>query len=201
MRIAGSVPALVVVPDGIDPLAEPWPQGGDERLAVERMSAEALPFLIRGRTGLVQDLLADLELPDVVQERGPVQSVEFGARKRELLSERVAVRADALRVPGRHVVVVAELGDEPKEDLGRLLDRRRLLGLPHEPHPLLERLDGPGTESELESRGCLVGEHERQVEQRSQRQQSARQGEGERNDEGRAQAEGEPPGEEQPDRP
>ena len=165
------------------------------------MPAEALPFLISGRTRLVQDLLADLELPDVVQERCPVQSVELRARKPELLSDGVAVRADALRVPGRYVVVVAELGDEPEEDLGRLLGRWRLLGLPHEPHPFLERLDGPGTESELESRGGLVGEHERQVEQRSQRQQSARQGEGERNDEGRAHADGEPPREEQPERP
>jgi hypothetical protein len=172
-RVPLAVPAFVVVADRLGPLAEPLAERLDERFAVDRMEAELLPLLVGGLPVLVQDLRADLELPDVVEERGPVQAVEIVIREVELLAEAVRVGANPLRVAARDLVVVVEGGDKLEQDLGRLLCAELFVGLAHATQPLLEISDGAGSERELEPRRRLVREHERELEERSERQEAA----------------------------
>jgi hypothetical protein len=65
--VALAVPALVVVPDGLGPFAEPIAKGLHKNFAGQWMELDLLPLLVSGLAGLVQDLRAHLELPDVVQ--------------------------------------------------------------------------------------------------------------------------------------
>jgi hypothetical protein len=195
-RVPLAVPAFVVVADRLGPLAEPLAERLDERFAVDGMEAELLPLLVGWLPVLVQDLRADFELPDVVEERGPVQAVEIVVREVELLAEAVRVGANPLRVAARDLVVVVEGGDKLEQDLGRLLRAELFAGLAHATQPLLEISDGAGSERKLESRRRLVREHERELEQRSERQKAS----GGRIDDGdhsrREKADREPPQEE-----
>ena len=139
--VARSVPALVVMADGLDPLTEPCAQWRDESLTMAGVAAQDLPLLFRRPAGLVQDLGADLELSDVMEERRPIEPVELVLRKAELTTEEVAVRAHALGVASRDPVVHAERRREAEEDLSGLLGRGRFLRLAHDSQALDERLD------------------------------------------------------------
>ena len=83
-RVALAVPALVVVADGVGPLAEPRPHRLDEALAVERVALELLPLVLVRAAGLVEDVDRHLQLADVVQQRRPVELVELGVGEPEL---------------------------------------------------------------------------------------------------------------------
>ena len=141
-RVALAVPVLVVVPDRVGPRAQPFVEGLDERLAVQGMAAQLLPFLVRRLAGLVQDLGADVELADVVEERGPIQTVELLSCQAELLAEAVGVGADALGVSARDLVVDVERPCQLEQNLRGLLRTRRLVGPAQLMQPLLEALDG-----------------------------------------------------------
>ena len=65
--VALAVPALVVVPHSLGPFAEPFAKRFHQNFAGLRMELDLLPFLVSRLAGLVQDLRAHLELPDVVQ--------------------------------------------------------------------------------------------------------------------------------------
>ena len=85
--------------------------------------AGRLPLLVRGLARLVEDLPPDLELPDVVEERRPVETVELVVVEPELLAEHVAVRSHALRVTPRDGTTLSSR--EAQEDLRRFLRRKR----------------------------------------------------------------------------
>jgi hypothetical protein len=67
----------VVVTDRPGPFAEPVTERGHELFAIQRMEAQLLPLVVGRLAGLVQDLGADLELSDVMEQSGPVESVEL----------------------------------------------------------------------------------------------------------------------------
>ena len=92
-----AVPPFVVVADGARPLAEPTSDRLDEQLAVERMQAELRPFRLGRAARLVQDLLADRELPDVVEQGRPVEEVQLVVRQVELLAEAVGSTRELVR--------------------------------------------------------------------------------------------------------
>ena len=188
------------MPDGVDPLSEPLAERLDQRLAVERVQAQGLPLLVRGLARLVEDLPPDLELPDVVEERRPVETVELVVVEPELLAEHVAVRSHALRVTPGDGIVNAECSREAQEDLRRFLRRKRPLRFSQGSQTLLQRLDGAGAQRELEPGRRLVGEDERQVEKRPQRKQSLAQPVAERHDDRCGRADRDPPEEEHPQR-
>jgi hypothetical protein len=151
---------LVVVPDRPGPIAQPFVERLDERLAVQGMAAQLLPLVVGGLAGLVQDLRADVELADVMEERGPVEAVELLGRQAELLAEAVRVGADPLGVTTRDLVVDVELAGQLKQDLRGLLRTRRLVRLAQEAQPLLEALDGARAQGQPEPRRGLVREHQ-----------------------------------------
>ena len=109
---ACAVPALVVVSDRIGPVPEPLAERLDEVLAVEGMLPELFPFGLRRPARLVEDLGAHLELPDVVEQGGPVQAIEVVRGEPELASEAVGVGADPLGVAACDPVVDVECADE-----------------------------------------------------------------------------------------
>ena len=170
-RVALAVPAFVVVADRFGPLPQPFAERLDQALAVQRMAAQLLPFLVGRLAGLVENLGADLELPDVVEERGPVQTVQVVVRQAELLAEAVGVGANALGVSSRDLVVDIERGGKPEQDLGGLLGGERLAHLSHEDQPLLEALDRARAQGQLEPGRRLVRKDQRELEQRPERQE------------------------------
>jgi hypothetical protein len=87
-------------------------------------------------------------------------------------------------MPARDRIVDVERRDELEQDLRRLLGTRRLVGRPHQPQPLFERLDGARAQREPESRGSLIREDERQAEERSEWKEPARKGVQHRDDDG-----------------
>ena len=200
VRVAGAVPALVVVADGVGPGAEPGADG-DELAADERVLPERLPLLVGGLAGLVEDLGCDRELADVVEEGGPVEPVEVGLGELEPLADHHGVGADALGVAARDAVVAVERGGEDQEPLGRLLRGARLAGLARDRDAVLEPLEPAGAQGELEARGGLVGEDEREPQERGQRQQPPREPVDGPEDEAREGAEPDPPAREVPHRP
>ena len=68
IRIASSVPALVVVGDGFAPLAEPGTERLDQRVTKFRVTSQDRPLRVARSTVLREDLARDLELADVVEE-------------------------------------------------------------------------------------------------------------------------------------
>ena len=123
------------------------------------MAAQLLPLLVGRLAGLVQDLRADVELADVVEERGPVQPVELLSCQAQLLAEAVGVGADALGVPARDLVVDVERAGQLEQNLGRFLRARGLVRLAQLAQPLLEALHGSRAQRQLEPRRRLVREH------------------------------------------
>jgi hypothetical protein len=140
----------VVVADGVRPFAEPAPHGLHQLLTEERVTAKLLPLLVGRLARLVQDLGADLELADVVQQRRPVEPVEVVAGQPELPSEAVAVGAHPLGVTPRKAVVDVKCGDELQQQLRRLLRGPSAAGRPERGEALLEALDRAGAQRELE---------------------------------------------------
>jgi hypothetical protein len=164
--IALAVPPLMVVADRLDPLAEPLAQRRDQRLAEERMPLELLPLLVARLAGLVEDPGADLELADVVQQRGPVQVVEVLTVQPQLSSEAVGVGPHAFRVAAGKRIVRIECCDQLQQDLGGFLRRRRLA---RPPEPFFEALDSARPHRDPEPRRRLVREDQREPEQRAKR--------------------------------
>src|SRR6266516_5211913 len=196
-RVALAVPTLVVVADRFDPFAEPLAQRRDHLLSEQRMLPQLVPFLVGRLAGLVENLGPDLELPDVVQERRPVQMVEVIAMQAELPPEAVGVSTDALGVATRQGIVRVESGDELQQNFGRFLCGRRLA---RPAQSLSEALDSACAQRDLEPRRRLVGKDERQAEQRAEREQPLGQRVAERHDNSCEGADPEPPREEGPER-
>jgi hypothetical protein len=187
----------VVGADSLDPVAEPLAQRRDQRLAEQRMLPQLVPLLVRGLAGLVEDLRADLELPDVVEQRRPVEVVEIVALKPELPAEAVRVGADALGVTAGEWIVHVERRDQLEQDLGGFL-RGRCPACAMQAR--LQALDRSRTERQPEPRRRLVREYQGQSEERAEWEQPLRQRVADRDDEGREPADPQPPGEKDPER-
>ena len=164
------------------------------------MPAQLLPLLVRRSPRLVEDLGADLELPDVVEQRRPVEVVEVVGRQAELLAEAVRVGANPLRVTAGDPVVDVERTDELEQELGGPLRRRRLVRLFQQAQPLLEGVDGARAQRELEAGRRFVREDQRELEERPQRQQPSEERVGGGDDSRRREAHRQPPEQEDPER-
>ncbi len=193
-RVARAVPALVVVGDGVGPLPEPYPQRLCEPRAEVGVAADRLPLLITRAPRLVEDLGGHLELADVVQQGRPVEAVDLGAPEVHLLRDHLRIRPHALGVAARDAVVRIESRDEPEQAL-RGLDRRVRLGaLAGSGEASLEIVGRARAERRAEARRRLVREHERELEQRGEREEAPRQAIDADQDDRRTRAQADPPG-------
>ena len=195
VRVALAVPALVVVGDRVGPLAEPRAQRRGEAGAELGVAADELPLLVARPPGLVEDLGRHLELADVVQERGPVEPVDLVAAEARAPSRSSAstarTRSEWPRVTRSCALRAATKPSSRSADsIGVAVSapsRARC-------EALLEVVGRARAERRAEARRRLVGEHERELEQRRERQQPAGQPvDGDQHDR-RGRAEPDPPG-------
>jgi hypothetical protein len=102
------------------PLSEPRAQRFDHALTLERMLMEYLPLLGRRCSRFIQDLDVDGDLPYVVQQGRPAQSIAIRLRQPQFVGDEIGVRANALRVTTSASIVRTEGGDHGKYLRGRL---------------------------------------------------------------------------------
>ena len=197
VRVARSVPALVVVADRVRPRAEPVAHRCDELCAERRVAAEDSPLVLGGAAALGENLARHLELADVMQKRGPVQEVELVARQSELLADQDGVRTYPLAVAARQPVVDVQRRDQLEQPPSCLTSCGRLGGCLRVGDAFRQVFHRPGTHGDLESGRCFVREDERQLQQGSEWQQPARDAVDGDQHAGREQAERKPPDQEQ----
>ena len=101
---------LVVVADRVGPFAEPAAKRLDEQLTGKRMAAQLLPLVVGRTAGPIEDLGVDLELPDVVEKRRPVEPIEVVLGEADLAAEARGVPTHALGVTAGDAVVHVERG-------------------------------------------------------------------------------------------
>ncbi len=168
--VALTVPALVMLRGGIGPLAQPWTNGSDDRLRRGRMLAQLLP-LQGGRPSLLgQDLRVDRQLPDVVRQRPPVEEIPFPLGQIHVLGDERGEGPDPFAVSPGQPIVIAKDGEQRQQRPHGLPLARIHLSLVE---PSLELSCSSGTQGEAHARGhVLVGERERQPQQRDQGQET-----------------------------
>ncbi len=168
LRIAPTVPALVVLLDGGRPRSQPPGKGSSDLGTLFGMAAELEPLLLRGLGRLVQDAGGHVELSHVVQQGGPAQAVAVSLGEAHLLGDEVVEGAHPLGVASSPAVVRAHGAHEGEDALGALR------GLVVDPLLLgvgqlgLEIPGGARLERHREARRCPVGKGHRQAEQGGQ---------------------------------
>ena len=135
------------------------------------MALDDLELLVCELALLVQDLRGNLDLADVVQQRGPAQTLQRVLAQVHLLTDHLGVRPDPLRVPTGESVVGVECGHEHQQALGCLGRGLSLHTVPGLLDGSFESLGGARQQRDPVARRGLVREHQRQPEQRRQRQQ------------------------------
>ena len=113
-----------------------------------------------------------LELADVVEERRPAQPVATAVGHLELVREQVGEDTHPLGVPARRLVVHAQ-GEHQLDDRLHPACVVLMAGLVGAPQALLQVARAAGAPRHRESCGRLVGEDQRQVEERGQREEAA----------------------------
>ena len=97
--IAGAVPLLVVVADGVGPGAEPGHQRFDEVCALLRVALERRPLLVVGTVGLVEDRAGHGQLADAAEQCPPAELVPLHVGEPGFLRQQIGQRAHPFRVP------------------------------------------------------------------------------------------------------
>lgn len=171
-RVARPVPALVVGDDRLPARAQPAEQGPAVLRADLGVAPDHAPLLLVQRSRLVQDRRGDLQLADVVEERGPAQPIACGLVVAELRGEQVGVHAHALGVPTRRTVVVLQRGHED-QDPGDGLHRVARLGIDARLlQPLEQPLGARTARRDPQPRRRLAGEGQRHAQKPRERQES-----------------------------
>lgn len=124
VRIAGPVPALVMLAGGGVCITEPPPQRLEHLRACARVSLQDRPLLFRRSARFVEDRRRHTHLSDIVQQRAPPQPVERRAADPHLLGDHLAERPHPFRMTPRLAVVPIECrhhckrGGEGTVDIG-----------------------------------------------------------------------------------
>jgi hypothetical protein len=154
--VSRAVEVFVMLLHGQAPLAQPRRERLDHSLALHRMLMEYLPLLGRRGSGLIQDIDVDRDLPHVVQERGPSQSVPVGLRKSQFVGDKVGVRANALRVSTRAPIMRTESGHHD-QNLGGCLHRLAVSRVIVSVHVAIELASRSGSPGDGKTRGRSIG--------------------------------------------
>ena len=137
------------------------------------MALEDLPLFIGGLALLVQDLRWNPQLPDVVDERRPVQLLPVCRGEVHLLGDEVGVASHSLGMAAGLAVVGGEPGYQGQEGLSGFV-RCRGGGAVLDLVELALQLAGrPGLERSFEPVRCMVGKGERHPKQHCHGQESA----------------------------
>ena len=115
-----TVPALVVLTHGLNPLTEPTRQRGGELGTDLGVGLDDLVLVCVQLAGLVEDLERNLELADVVQQRCPLQLVDLVLVQAEFVADHVGVGPHPLGMPSGSTVVLTQCGDQLQHVLGSL---------------------------------------------------------------------------------
>ena len=128
-----------------------------------------------GLAGLVEDLRGHSQLADVVEQRRPAEAVGVVLAQPHVGGDQVRERPHSFAVTSCAAIVSVERGGEREHSLSGLRRRdidRRSRGV-DVVRPPLELTDRAGAERDRETRRCLVGEAERELEQARERQEAA----------------------------
>ena len=131
VRVAGAVPALVMVAHGARDLArEEWL---DDLRAGDGVPAELGRLLVAQAAGLVEHIVGDADAPDVVQESRLRDLLQAALRPAELAAQQQHVGRDAGGVADGIVIARVQRGDQRLEvgdvhGLDRLIEARVLEG-------------------------------------------------------------------------
>src|SRR4051812_34330236 len=109
------------------------------------MGANDLPLVGREPLGLVEYLRGNIELADVVQQRGPVELVLAVGVEAELFADQVGIRAHAFAMSSGEAVVRTNRADHADDERGRVLARGELLVGVGSFQRALERFARPGS--------------------------------------------------------
>ena len=156
---------------GVGRRAEPRGEWGDHLLARGGVQLDRLELLLRQRIGFVEDLGGHVQLADVVQQRRPAQVIDLGGVELHLLADHHCVRPHPLGVATGQAVVSGQHGHQLEERLGGLRRSVAEVDVIDLGELLLQLARRHAAQRQAESRGGLVGEHQRQREQRGQREQ------------------------------
>ena len=173
--VALAVPPLMVLAHRGGPLAQPFAQRLDELGAVDGCRRSAFHSSSVGLPGLLRISSGTFNLPTSWRSAAQFRRSSSCFGKPQLFADHARVGANPLGVAPGQAVVRVERGDESEEPLGSL--GRRLAGAPaaHLGEPLLHRLHRSRPHRRPEARRGPVGEEQRQLEQRGERQQPPRQ--------------------------
>jgi hypothetical protein len=95
VRVAGAVPALVMLLDRVGPRSEPGGEGCSDARTTRRVALEDRPLFLCRLLGLVENRRGDVQLADVVQQRRPAKPVAVVLGESQLFSDEVVEGADA----------------------------------------------------------------------------------------------------------
>jgi len=112
IRIAGTVPPLVVIGCCPQPIAEPTFERLQNFDCRRRMLAQQVPFGVGRLARFVENLWRDRQLSDVVQERPPTEAVQILVGQSHLLTNDVGIGTNAFGVPAGEGFVSREVGDQ-----------------------------------------------------------------------------------------
>ena len=159
---------------GSRPITEPRAHRYEESITRRGVAADDLPLVRRELLRLVEDRRGDVELADVVQQRGPVQLAPALGIERQLLADQISVRTNPLAVTARKPIVRAHRADQSHHERGRVFARRELGVGSRACERALQRLAGTGLQRNREARRRVIGEHQRQPQHRRHREQAPR---------------------------
>ena len=111
-RVALAVEPLVVVAHEIADTVAEAAELGQKAVAALRVLLDGRVLVVVERTGLLQDLVGDRELPDVVDEPADRERPQAAARQPELVADLNRAKRDAPRVPFRVLVLLRERDGE-----------------------------------------------------------------------------------------
>ena len=171
--IAAAIEAFVMLTDRAAALSEPLGKRFREPDTLLWMATEDLQLVRIRSTGLVEDLGWYRELPDVVQRRGPPQSVLGVVVEIDLVRHELGQRANTLAVtPGASVIRVQ--CECKREDRVSVMLCRDRLGMLLCLEPRVKSCGGRSAQRHSKARRRLIGKDQRESCQHRQRHEPSR---------------------------
>ncbi len=153
LGIPRAIELFVVLPDAVGPRPEPGNEWRGSYFARAGVPEDDHPFGVVESAGLVQDARGNVELADVVKQRGPLQLRALVSVEAHFVGQKRGVGPRPFRVPNGPAVVPAQRGDHGQEIFGARLSVARVGGVLHLAEPLLEI----GPEREAQARRRVIG--------------------------------------------